>query len=94
MAPGAKSHIHKILPVSIFYPSLHYIFIRNFLHGLQGKKPYNKDSEKEAKAFIKLLQQEFSCPSDAKRQLDKFVKKLKYMLSNNLLYLAIAYKAQ
>ncbi|BBI17773.1 hypothetical protein [Neochlamydia sp. S13] len=25
------------------------------------------------------MQQEFSCPSDAKRQLDKFVKKLKYI---------------
>ncbi|BBI16464.1 hypothetical protein [Neochlamydia sp. S13] len=35
--------------------------------------------KKEAKAFIKLMHQEFSCPNDAKRQLDKFVKKFKYI---------------
>ncbi|KIC72955.1 hypothetical protein DB41_JY00030, partial [Neochlamydia sp. TUME1] len=35
--------------------------------------------EKEAKAFTKLMQQEFSCPNVTKRQLDKFVKKLKYI---------------
>jgi hypothetical protein len=39
-------------------------------------KHYLKGSEKEAKAFTKLVQQEFSCPSDAKRQLDKFAKKI------------------
>ncbi|KIC72724.1 hypothetical protein DB41_KD00240 [Neochlamydia sp. TUME1] len=39
-------------------------------------KHYLKGSEKEAKAFIKLMQQEFSCPSDAKRKLDKFAKKI------------------
>ncbi|KIC75059.1 hypothetical protein DB42_AQ00390 [Neochlamydia sp. EPS4] len=42
-------------------------------------KHYLKGNEKEAEAFIKLMQQEFLCPNDAKRQLDKFVKKLKYI---------------
>ncbi|WP_044881500.1 hypothetical protein [Neochlamydia sp. EPS4] len=42
-------------------------------------KHYLKDSEKEAKAFIKLMQQEFSCPNDAKRPSNNFVKKLKYI---------------
>ncbi|KIC75643.1 hypothetical protein DB42_EV00330 [Neochlamydia sp. EPS4] len=36
--PGVKSHAHKILLVSIFYPSLHHIFIRNSLHVLRGKR--------------------------------------------------------
>ncbi|BBI16389.1 Transposase [Neochlamydia sp. S13] len=38
-------------------------------------KHYLKGSEKEAKVFIRFMQQEFSCPNDAKRQLDKLVKK-------------------
>jgi transposase len=42
-------------------------------------KHYLKGSEKESKAFFKFIKQEFSCPNDAKRQLDKFVKKLKYI---------------
>ncbi|KIC73853.1 Transposase IS4 family protein [Neochlamydia sp. EPS4] len=42
-------------------------------------KHYLKGSEKESKAFFKFIKQEFSCPSDAKRQLDKFAKKLKYI---------------
>ncbi|MBS4166592.1 MULTISPECIES: hypothetical protein [unclassified Neochlamydia] len=37
-------------------------------------KHYLKGSEKEAKVFIKLMQQEFSCPNVAKRLLDNFVK--------------------
>ncbi|BBI17576.1 hypothetical protein [Neochlamydia sp. S13] len=40
-------------------------------------KHYLKDTEKEAKAFTKLMQQEFLCSKDAKRQLDKFAKRLK-----------------
>jgi transposase len=42
-------------------------------------KHYLKGSEKESKAFFKFIKQEFSCPNDAKRQLDKFAKKLKYI---------------
>ncbi|WP_213151101.1 hypothetical protein [Neochlamydia sp. AcF95] len=42
-------------------------------------KHYLKGSEKETKVFIKLMQQEFLCPNDSKRQLDKFAKKLKYI---------------
>ncbi|KIC73272.1 Transposase, IS4 family protein [Neochlamydia sp. EPS4] len=42
-------------------------------------KHYLKGSEKESKAFFKFIKQEFSCPNDAKRQLDKLVKKLKYI---------------
>ncbi|MBS4167328.1 hypothetical protein NEOC65_002436 [Neochlamydia sp. AcF65] len=42
-------------------------------------KHYLKGSKKESKAFFKFIKQEFSCPNDAKRQLDKFAKKLKYI---------------
>ncbi|WP_349305234.1 IS1634 family transposase [Neochlamydia sp. AcF95] len=42
-------------------------------------KHYLKGSEKKFKAFFKFIKQEFSCPNDAKRQLDKFAKKLKYI---------------
>ena len=42
-------------------------------------KQYLKGSEKEAKEFFKLIRQEFSCPIDAQKHLDKFIRNLKYI---------------